>query len=584
MKPKTIVLLLVLLCVTVMIGIPAAAMPDRVFAPYTDTVRYPPFSLTDMAQKTGVMYYTLAFITSDSAGNPAWAGVVPLSQMNYRDQVTALRAMGGDVIISFGGANGVELAQAASDAGTLAGKYQAVIDAYNVTWVDFDIEGAAVAQPASVDLRNKAIRILQEKNPNLKVAYCLPVIPYGLTADGIAVLRNAKNNNVTVDIVNVMAMDFGDGAAPAPQGKMGEYVIQSAQSVFSQLKVLYPEKTDRQIWAMIGITPMIGQNDVVSEVFTLADARNLSEFAQANGCSLIAMWSANRDNGSCGSRQWSDASCSGIIQDEFAFSRTFNGFTNASPTPQPSPVPTTIPTTQPTPSPTVTPTPVPTTPVPTIIPTTQPTPAPTVTPTPQPTTTPSPGVEPWSPTKVYVKGDEVSYIDEQYQARWWTQGDVPGIADVWKLISTTGVMSPAPWSPDKVYTAGNQVLYLTVKYQAQWWTRGDVPGVADVWKLVSGGGSPGPALWSPDKVYMTGDQVLYLTVKYQAQWWTRGDVPGVADVWKPVSSGSTPAIAEWNPAKTYTSGDQVLYKTVKYQAQWWTRGDTPGGAPVWKRV
>ena len=53
--------------------------------------------------------------------------------------------MGGDVIISFGGANGVELAQSCTTVTALANAYQSIIDRYLLTSVDFDIEGGAIS-------------------------------------------------------------------------------------------------------------------------------------------------------------------------------------------------------------------------------------------------------------------------------------------------------------------------------------------------------------------------------------------------------------------------------------------------------
>ena len=56
-----------------------------------------------------------------------------------------MRAHGGDVVVSFGGAAGLELAAAYSRAGRTAADlekaYQKVIDCYALTYVDFDIEG-----------------------------------------------------------------------------------------------------------------------------------------------------------------------------------------------------------------------------------------------------------------------------------------------------------------------------------------------------------------------------------------------------------------------------------------------------------
>ncbi|MFC4101907.1 lytic polysaccharide monooxygenase [Paenibacillus xanthanilyticus] len=40
----------------------------------------------------------------------------------------------------------------------------------------------------------------------------------------------------------------------------------------------------------------------------------------------------------------------------------------------------------------------------------------------------------WSSTAVYLGGAKVSYGGKNYEARWWTQGETPGTAEVWKLI------------------------------------------------------------------------------------------------------------------------------------------------------
>lgn len=36
---------------------------------------------------------------------------------------------------------------------------------------------------------------------------------------------------------------------------------------------------------------------------------------------------------------------------------------------------------------------------------------------------------PWVSTQVYLGGNEVSYNNSVYRAKWWTQGDVPGSGD-----------------------------------------------------------------------------------------------------------------------------------------------------------
>jgi chitinase/chitodextrinase len=271
------------------------AWPDRVFAPYVDVMLWPTFSINSCYDLTSQKYYTLAFVTANSSGDPAWGGITGMEQDWYLTEINNIRLKGGDVIVSFGGANGTELAcsSANTNVSTLQAKYQSVIDKYQLSWIDFDIEGAAVADSASIDRRNKAIKGLQNANPNLKVAFCLPVLPSGLV-DGVKVLENAVANGVRVDLVNVMAMDYGDWAAPNPDGQMGAYAIQAAENTYKQCRKL-------GISPKIGITPMIGKNDLATETFYLNDATKILNFAQSNDwMGLLSMWSVNRDNGNGG--------------------------------------------------------------------------------------------------------------------------------------------------------------------------------------------------------------------------------------------------------------------------------------------
>jgi hypothetical protein len=54
----------------------------------------------------------------------------------------------------------------------------------------------------------------QAANPGLRVSYTLPVLPAGLTADGVDLLRNTVSHGVQIDVLNIMTMDYGDSAAP----------------------------------------------------------------------------------------------------------------------------------------------------------------------------------------------------------------------------------------------------------------------------------------------------------------------------------------------------------------------------------
>lgn len=293
-------------------------------APYVDACAFPTPSLSGYSKESGLKYYTLAFVTADPKGAPAWGGTVPLESQYMLDQIRAVRASGGDVSISFGGANGTELASAIKDVNALVDAYSRVIDLYTLRQVDFDIEGGAVADASSVTRRNKALALLSAKYPDLKISYCLPVLPTGLTADGVALVKSAKACGVPVDTWRCMSMDFGDSAAPNPKGKMGDYVIQSAQSTKAQVEAAGYANPN------VGVIPMIGVNDVESEVFTLSDAVKVRDFFNATPwMTYVGFWSVNRDRPGHNGAGPSD---SGISQNPYDFSKTFLG---SSPTGQP---------------------------------------------------------------------------------------------------------------------------------------------------------------------------------------------------------------------------------------------------------
>ena len=111
---------------------------------------------------------------------------------------------------------------------------------------------------------------------------------------------------------------------------MGQYAMQAAQGLFGQLQGLYGKKlTSQQIWRMEGNTPMIGLNDVTSEVFSLQDAQELAAFAQQVGIGRISMWSFSRDvEDPSGAVGYVEDHSSSIVQQPYAFSKIFLSYEN----------------------------------------------------------------------------------------------------------------------------------------------------------------------------------------------------------------------------------------------------------------
>ena len=316
-------------------GSRAGAWPTNLFAPYADFTAWPPYDIVGAATNSGLRYATLAFIVADTSQNgatapvtnlPAWGGYTAYSAASqYRlADIQTFRGLGGDVIVSFGGEAGTELAAYVTDTNRLNQAYQFVINTYGLTSIDFDIEGAAVADPVSFNRRSVVMAQLQAAaaaaGRTLNISLTLPVLPSGLDNNGLAVLRSAVSNHVNVACVNVMAMDFGDNAAPNPAGQMGRYSIMAATNLFNQMQSVYSaagiSKTAAQLWSMVGVTPLLGVNDTADEVFDQSAAGQLTGFAEAEHLGRMAFWSLNRD-------QPGD---SGVTQTPFQFTDIFLGF------------------------------------------------------------------------------------------------------------------------------------------------------------------------------------------------------------------------------------------------------------------
>ncbi|EFH83217.1 carbohydrate binding domain-containing protein [Ktedonobacter racemifer] len=339
----------------------ASSFPSSYFAPYQDVTIGA--SLQSVAQATGQKYYTLAFITGNGC-NADWAGTIPLNQTsiylpNLDSDISYLRSQGGDIIISFGGAAGQELAQTCSTVSSLQAQYQAVINQYHATHLDFDIEGGEQGDSTTYTRRNTALAALQAANPGLTISFTLPSATTGLLSDSLGLLNNAVSHGVNFNIVNLMTMDYG-----SPDSQMGQESINAANGLHSELQSIFPSKSSSQLWAMVGITPMIGQNDSGGEVFSLSNASQVLSFAQTNKIGELAFWEVPRDNGNCAGSTTASDTCSGLSQSTYAFTNLWKPFTSGSSgggsTPTPTPTQTKTPT--PTPTQTQTPTPTPTPP------------------------------------------------------------------------------------------------------------------------------------------------------------------------------------------------------------------------------
>jgi hypothetical protein len=289
-------------------------------APYVDVTRDDVPDLAAVA-RDGVGIVNLAFVIAGEGCEPAWGGVLPHDDAGVAARIRAVREAGGDVRVSFGGASPTELAQRCGDVPALVAAYRTVVDGLDVVHVDFDVEGATLADVASVRRRNAAVARLQAER-ELRVTYTLPVDDEGLTAQARALLRDARAAGVRVDAVNVMTMNYGTGPADLAARAMS---VATATRAFVQ--ELWPGTPEADAWRMVAVTPMLGVNDVEDEIFEPADARRLVAFAREHGLGWLSFWSMNRDR-PCRDGPVSGArdDCSGVPQSPGEFTEIFTAY------------------------------------------------------------------------------------------------------------------------------------------------------------------------------------------------------------------------------------------------------------------
>jgi hypothetical protein len=291
----------------------AAAGSVYSVAPYVDMSNGQEGMLDTAITGHGLKAYTAAFVLGEGC-TQIWGDTLPIGADSYTDPLLAkAKSEGASVIISSGGSAGEPLAWTCSTQSTIDAGYQAIINDYGVTQLDFDIEGAAIADTAAAARQMQAMKDLKASNPGLQFSMTLPVLASGLTNDGVNILKAAKNAGIRIDVVNLMTMDYYSGTGT----EMGQGSVSAAQATLAQMQSV----DSGYSYANLGITPMIGKNDDGS-TFTLADAQTVESFAVQHSVGRLAFWSVDRDQ-PCSGTANSLPTCSEISQSSLAFTSAF---------------------------------------------------------------------------------------------------------------------------------------------------------------------------------------------------------------------------------------------------------------------
>src|SRR5262249_7555938 len=145
-------------------------VPRHVYAPYFET--WTKDSIPAVARHSGAPYLILAFLQTPKRGScsVAWNGT-PSRLVGpgdpYIAQIRKLRAMGGNVVPSFGGFSadqgGTEIADSCTSVPKIAKVYEKVVTTYGVTRLDMDVEAKSLDNKAGSARRSAALKMLPER-------------------------------------------------------------------------------------------------------------------------------------------------------------------------------------------------------------------------------------------------------------------------------------------------------------------------------------------------------------------------------------------------------------------------------------
>lgn len=448
---------------------------DPWFAAYADVVSVPRYSFEQLGA-TSTKDVILSFIVSSAKEPcvPSWGSDTTMDEasidLDLDRRIARLRQQGGKIAVSFGGAINTELSVSCKDNDQLYSAYNAVITRYDLDTIDLDIEGQALRDIESIERRAVTIARLQkdyqDKEKNLAVWLTVPVSPQGLTQEGVNFVAHMLLRGVDIAGINVMTMNYGESR----QGKsMVDSSLEALMETHRQLKILYAQAgihlSDASLWTKIGATPMIGQNDIADEVFTVEDAKAINAFAMSRKMGRMSMWSANRDT-PCGEnyvdvKVVSD-SCSGVKDAAFSFAQALHvGFDGSFE--QSAGIRTVS------------------------------DPESNVVIEDDPQSSP---YQIWKPTGAYPKGVKVVWHGNVYEAKWWTKNDLPDHPVLqawetpWRLV---GPVLPGEkpieqlklpdgtyptWAGGVIYDGGDRVLFEGSPFQAKWWNQGESPAAS----------------------------------------------------------------------------------------------------------
>lgn len=291
----------------------AANEPVLRAAPYEYLGWGSPQPPADVMAATGVRNITLAFILTHGACNPMWDGNRPLLGGTDQAAINAIRAAGGDVVLSFGGWSGTKLGTSCKTPAALAAAYQKVVNDYALHAIDIDIEHTEMTNKVTRHRVVSALALLRAANPGLEIAVTFGTTPTGPDATGESMIADAAAQGFQADAWTIMPFDFG-----ANNVNIGQASVAAVQGLAQSLAASYGISL-ADAYQHAGISSMNGLTDSKGENVSLADFETMLAFAQQQHLARFTFWSVKRDRQCAKPSTKAADDCSGVAQSAYAY-------------------------------------------------------------------------------------------------------------------------------------------------------------------------------------------------------------------------------------------------------------------------
>jgi hypothetical protein len=287
----------------------------KAVAPYFYTGWGNPPNPVTVMNATGVKWFTMAFMLNSGTCVPKWDGSRALTGGADQTAINNIRANGGDVVVSFGGAAGPWLENTCSSASALAAAYQTVINTYSLKAIDIDLEGTPYDSATDQAKVVAALKTIKTNNPGITEYITLGSYTYG---PDTSLINRAAAAGVQIDGWGIMTFDWGNTTS-----NQGTLTTQAADGLKNDLKAAYGY-SDADAYKHVGISSMNGITDENATV-TLDNMRTITAYATTHQIARLTFWSLNRDR-QCAGAYPNDDTCSGVSQASWDFTKIIAGY------------------------------------------------------------------------------------------------------------------------------------------------------------------------------------------------------------------------------------------------------------------